>query len=183
MHSNDCFTASGPSKLTGFLTLTDQHGREVPNPAFEFDGCFDPGSDNSPTGVQFPSLLSATAVTVTPDAQGRVAFPVACGTGSDGCAGTVTAVAGGNQLGSVPFDLAEESTAAPRSAATGAERRHRGGVHRCTPRPASGPAAPSRWPCSNAGPEPRILVSAALPRPRGLVGSRGCCDDPLMTPA
>ena len=48
---------------------------------------------------------------MTPDDQGRVAFPVSCGTGSDGCAGTVTAVSGDTQLGSVPFDLIEESTA------------------------------------------------------------------------
>lgn len=111
VHSNGCYTAGGPSKLTGFLTLTDKHGDEVMNPAFEFDGCFDPDADNSPTGVEFPSLLGATSTTVTPDAQGRVAFPVSCGTGSQGCTGTVTAVAGDTRLGSVPFDLTEESTA------------------------------------------------------------------------
>jgi hypothetical protein len=124
VHSNDCFTASGPSKLTGFMTLTDQHGREVPNPLFEFDGCFDPHGDNNPTGVEYPSLLSATAITVTPDARGRVAFPVACGTGAEGCAGTVTAVSGGTRLGRVPFDLVEESTAAltlPQSLPAGAK--------------------------------------------------------------
>lgn len=42
VHSNDCFTASGPSKLIGLSTLTDTHGRDVPNPVFEFDSCFDP---------------------------------------------------------------------------------------------------------------------------------------------
>ncbi len=42
VHSNDCYTAAGPTKLTGFLTITDAHGKEVTNPAFEFDGCFDP---------------------------------------------------------------------------------------------------------------------------------------------
>ncbi len=40
--SNSCYTASGPSKLVGLVTITDTHGRDVPNPVFEFDGCFDP---------------------------------------------------------------------------------------------------------------------------------------------
>ncbi|MEJ7834422.1 MAG: hypothetical protein WKF79_16025, partial [Nocardioides sp.] len=57
VHSNDCYTVSAPSKLTGFLTITDSQGREVTNPVFEFDGCFDPHGDNSSTGVSFPSLL------------------------------------------------------------------------------------------------------------------------------
>ena len=42
VHSNDCYTAGGPSKLIGPSTITDTHGREVTNPVFEFDGCFDP---------------------------------------------------------------------------------------------------------------------------------------------
>ena len=57
VHSNDCYTASGPSKLTGFLTITDARGREVTNPVFEFDGCFDPGGDNSRHRVVSPSAL------------------------------------------------------------------------------------------------------------------------------
>jgi hypothetical protein len=40
--SNSCYTASGPSKLIGLVTITDTRGRDVPNPVFEFDGCFDP---------------------------------------------------------------------------------------------------------------------------------------------
>src|SRR5205085_2453877 len=48
VHNNDCYTAGGPSKLVGFQTITDQHGRDVNNPVFEFDGCFDPGADNAP---------------------------------------------------------------------------------------------------------------------------------------
>ncbi len=50
-HSNDCYTAGGPSKLVGLLTITDKNGKDVPNPAFEFDGCFDPHGSNKPTGV------------------------------------------------------------------------------------------------------------------------------------
>ncbi|MCW2973589.1 MAG: hypothetical protein JWN72_1862 [Thermoleophilia bacterium] len=51
VHSNDCYTAGGPSKLVGLVTIVDRRGREVPNPVFEFDGCFDPNGDDTPTGV------------------------------------------------------------------------------------------------------------------------------------
>ncbi|WP_319460689.1 hypothetical protein [Micromonospora sp. RTP1Z1] len=36
------YVAGGPSKLIGQAMLTDTHGRDVPNPVFEFDGAFDP---------------------------------------------------------------------------------------------------------------------------------------------
>ncbi len=42
--SSSCYTAAGPSKLIGLVTITDRRGRDVPNPVFEFDGCFDPRS-------------------------------------------------------------------------------------------------------------------------------------------
>jgi hypothetical protein len=54
-HSNDCYTAGGPSKLVGLQTITDTHGNDVPNPVFEFDSCFDPHSSNTPTGVVIPT--------------------------------------------------------------------------------------------------------------------------------
>jgi hypothetical protein len=54
-HSNDCYTAGGPSKLVGLQTITDTHGNDVPNPVFEFDSCFDPHSSNAPTGVVIPT--------------------------------------------------------------------------------------------------------------------------------
>ena len=54
VHSNDCYTAGGPSKLIGLITIFDKHGREVDNPVFEFDGCFDPHTSNAPTGVTVP---------------------------------------------------------------------------------------------------------------------------------
>ena len=111
MHSNDCYTAGGPTKLTGFLTLTDTRGKEVTNPVFEFDGCFDPHTDNRPTGVEFPSLLSVTSTALTPDPDGQTGLQVTCGTGSDGCAGTITATAGATRLGTMPVRLKEESTA------------------------------------------------------------------------
>ncbi|WP_309647494.1 hypothetical protein [Nocardioides sp.] len=110
VHSNDCYTVSGPSKLTGFLTITDTAGKEVTNPVFEFDGCFDPAGDDSPTGVEFPSLLSLTSTGLTPDDQGRVGVQVSCGPGSDGCSGTMVATAAGHRLGQAPFDVAEQST-------------------------------------------------------------------------
>jgi hypothetical protein len=54
VHSNDCYTAGGPSKLVGLITITDTHGKNVDNPVFEFDSCFDPNSSNKPTGVNIP---------------------------------------------------------------------------------------------------------------------------------
>ncbi len=111
VHSNDCYTASGPSKLTGFLTMTDTNGNVVTNPVFEFDGCFDPNSDNTPTGVIYPSLLAIVSTTITPVADGNAGLQVTCGSGDQGCAGTITVAAGNTKLGTIPFDLAEESTA------------------------------------------------------------------------
>jgi hypothetical protein len=66
VHSNDCYTAGGPSKLVGLITITDKHGNDVDNPVFEFDSCFDPKSSNQPTGVNIPPpAASTTAPKVT----------------------------------------------------------------------------------------------------------------------
>ncbi len=111
VHSNACYTAAGPTKLTGFLTMSDAQGDEVTNPAFEFDGCFDPDGHDTPTGVSFPSLFAVTSTTLSRDAEGRTGVQVSCGTGSDGCSGSITSTAGDQDLGSTPFDLQEESTA------------------------------------------------------------------------
>jgi hypothetical protein len=110
VHSNDCFTAAGPTKLTGYLTITDKDGNEVTNPAFEFDGCFDPAGDNAATGNSFPSVLNVASTSLTPDALGKIGLQLTCGTGSDGCSGKITATAGKVDLGSGSFDLREEST-------------------------------------------------------------------------
>jgi hypothetical protein len=40
--SNSCYTAAGPSKIVGLAVITDTNGNDVPNPVFEWDGCFDP---------------------------------------------------------------------------------------------------------------------------------------------
>ena len=66
VHSNDCYTAGGPSKLTGFLTMTDTRGREVTNPVFEFDGCFDPNGDNTPPASCSPRCSTSPAPTSRP---------------------------------------------------------------------------------------------------------------------
>jgi hypothetical protein len=42
--ANYCYVAGGPSKIVGPLTITDAHGRQVVNPLFEFDACYDPAS-------------------------------------------------------------------------------------------------------------------------------------------
>lgn len=110
VHSNGCYTALGQTKLTGFLTMTDAQGREVTNPVFEFDSCFDPGSDNTPTGVIFPSLFTVTSTSLSRDADGKVAVQISCGTG-DGCKGTITGAAGDTSLGTTNFAMQEESTA------------------------------------------------------------------------
>jgi hypothetical protein len=111
VHSNGCYTAGGPSKLVGFQTLTDTRGREVTNPVYEFDGCFDPNGDNTPTGTEFPSVLTVTTTALLPDSDHHVSLQLSCGTGSSGCQGTVAAAAGPTPLGSVPFDIPEEQTA------------------------------------------------------------------------
>ncbi|HCB05379.1 MAG TPA: hypothetical protein PLZ93_03605 [Nocardioides sp.] len=110
VHSNGCFTAGGPSKLVGFQTITDRRGREVTNPVYEFDGCFDPNGDNTPTGNEFPSVLNVTTTALLPDAERKVSLQLSCGTGSAGCQGTVSAAAGDTPLGTVPFDVSEELT-------------------------------------------------------------------------
>jgi hypothetical protein len=42
--SNGCYVATGPSRINGPVIITDTHGRDVNNPVFEFDACYDPAS-------------------------------------------------------------------------------------------------------------------------------------------
>lgn len=111
VHTNDCYVAGGPSKLTGVQTLTDKNGKTVNNPVYEFDGCFDPNSSSSLTGTSFPSVLSVTSTAIRRAPDGSVPIQVLCGNGHDGCAGTLTATSGGQKLGSVDFHLTEVQTA------------------------------------------------------------------------
>src|SRR3954451_1151641 len=70
VHSNDCYTAGGPSKLIGLITISDRHGNDVDNPVFEFDSCFDPNTSNKPTGVNLPPPpSSSTPATTTTNAK------------------------------------------------------------------------------------------------------------------
>ena len=110
VHSNDCYTAAGPTKLTGFLTLTNTAGKEVTNPVFEFDGCFDPNASNRATGVTFPSLFNSASPSVTPDSAGHIGVKMTCGTGSGGCRGTAVASVGTTDRGTVSVAVKEEST-------------------------------------------------------------------------
>lgn len=110
VHSNDCFTAGGPSKLVGFQTITDTRGRTVNNPVYEFDGCFDPDSDNSPTGVTFSSVLQVTSTVLGVDASGKTGVQVSCGAGAGGCVGDLTVSDGTRTLGTVHYDMPEQAT-------------------------------------------------------------------------
>lgn len=110
VHSNGCYTAAGSSKLVGFLTLTDKNGHQVPNPAFEFDGCLDPNSSNAPTGVFFPSVLNVASPSVTPGPSGKFTVQLTCGTGAEGCRGSVEVMDGKTSLGSVPISMLEETS-------------------------------------------------------------------------
>ena len=40
--SNGCYVATGPSRINGPVIITDATGRDVLNPVFEFDACYDP---------------------------------------------------------------------------------------------------------------------------------------------
>jgi hypothetical protein len=68
VHSNDCYTAGGPSKLVGLQTITDTHGSDVTNPVFEFDACFDPDGSNAATGVVItpPPIAAPVSTQVSP---------------------------------------------------------------------------------------------------------------------
>jgi hypothetical protein len=121
-HSNDCYTAGGPSKLIGLQTITDTHGNDVNNPVFEFDSCFNPRGSNAPTGVAFatptatvsatpppptrPAALTLPAAKLTLDSHHEIAPQLRCSTGDAGCAGTITATRGGRTLGSATYALA-----------------------------------------------------------------------------
>jgi hypothetical protein len=110
VHSNDCFTAGGPSKLVGFQTINDRHGRTVNNPVYEFDGCFDPNGDNAPTGNSYPSVLQVTSTVLAVDANGKTGVQVSCGAGDKGCAGDMTVTNGTTTLGTVHYDMKEQAT-------------------------------------------------------------------------
>ena len=105
VHSNGCYTATGPTKLVGFLTISDTSGRDVTNPVFEFDSCFDPHSPNAPTGVAFPSRLTITSTAVSYGPSGAPTFDVSCSLGENGCVGTMTGRSAMGMTATVRYDL------------------------------------------------------------------------------
>jgi hypothetical protein len=115
VHSNDCYTAGGPSKLVGLFTITDTRGNDVSNPVFEWDACFNPDSSNRPTGVTIQTTSPATTTTAPQTAtlalpagpikivHGSIAPLLTCSPGSGGCAGTVTFKLGATTLGAARY--------------------------------------------------------------------------------
>jgi hypothetical protein len=110
VHSNDCCTVGGPSKLVGFQTINDRRGRTVTNPVYEFDGCFDPNGGTTATGVSFPSVLQVTSTVLTVDPDGKTGVQVRCGAGDGGCIGVMTVSDGSTTLGTVRYDMLEQAT-------------------------------------------------------------------------
>jgi hypothetical protein len=105
VHTNGCYTVGSPSSLIGYQTITDAAGRTVNNPAYEYDACLNPHGDNTPTGVKFPSALTVTSTTATPDAHGHITVGLACATGLGGCSGTVTVTSSSAPVGTTPAPI------------------------------------------------------------------------------
>jgi hypothetical protein len=116
-HSNDCYTAGGPSKVVGSFTVTDTHGRDVDNPVFEFDVCFNPTSSDAPTGIAVATpAASATAVPpaalalpsgpIAAAADGSINLTLRCSHGNPGCAGALDARLGQHIVGTATYAIA-----------------------------------------------------------------------------
>jgi hypothetical protein len=106
VRSNGCYTATGPSRLIGLPTITDTHGEDVTNPLSEFDACFDPDADNTPTGVTFSALLLVTSTTLSP-VNGTIKPEVLCTLGVGRCTGTATVSVNGAEVSQARYDFVE----------------------------------------------------------------------------
>jgi len=123
VHSNNCYTATGPTKLIGLRTITDTHGAFVDNPVFEFDTCFDPASSNTATRVIFPpASLKLPSGTIKPDSHGEIAPAITCTVGPLGCSGTIIARLHTRMLGSAHYSLAPGGASAIRFATHNGEK-------------------------------------------------------------
>ena len=116
-HSNDCYTAGGPSKIVGSFTITDTHGNQVDNPVFEFDTCFDPRTSNAPTRVAVatppatptvapPAALTLPTGSITRASDGSISPTLTCSSGDAGCGGTLTATLAHRTLGPIAYAIA-----------------------------------------------------------------------------
>ena len=148
-HSNNCYTAGGPSKLVGLLTITDKNGKDVPNPAFEFDGCFNPNGSNKPTGVDLnprtpapttPAALAIAAAALRPDKNGLIHPTLTCSPGQEGCGGTITATLNGQPLQTATYALAPGNNGDIQFQLSPQQATH-GGKLLLTPTPVIGDAA------------------------------------------
>ena len=120
VHANDCYTAGASQKLVGPLNMLDAHGNQLINPAFEFDGCFDPTANGKPNGtmilIKEPPLpgappkseLSMTTGLVTADRKGRVPIELSCGKGP--CTGTIEMTLQNTELGTIHYDIPADGT-------------------------------------------------------------------------
>lgn len=116
VHSNSCYSVTGPSKLLGLLTITDTAGKDVINPVAEFDGCFDPHGNNKPTGntdlvptvaaPTGPAALSIASTSLQPDARGTIRTALTCSPGQEGCGGTIAASLNNQPLAPTTYALA-----------------------------------------------------------------------------
>ena len=76
VHSNDCYTAGGPSKLVGFLTITDTKRQRGHQPASSSSTAASTRTaTTAPPGTGSPRCSRVLGSSVTPDAQGRAGVP------------------------------------------------------------------------------------------------------------
>lgn len=116
VHSNSCYSVTGPSKLLGLLTITDKTGKDVINPVSEFDGCFDPHGLNTPTGntdlvptKASPTGLAALSIAtlmLRPASDGTIRPVLACSAGQEGCGGTITGTLDGQPVAPATYAFA-----------------------------------------------------------------------------
>ena len=111
VHSNGCYTAGGPSKLTGLITLTSTGGKTVDNPVYEWDACFDPGGSTAANAVPGTPATVSLPTGKIPIDKGAASPELACSDGAvGGCIGTLTAMLGGKTVASVNYQLAPKET-------------------------------------------------------------------------